>query len=64
MCTTFYRLRLEDKVCTDAAARFAAFNTGLVNRRYDDIYACFEPDTTQSSSNGASWASARQARAV
>lgn len=49
VCTTFYRLRLEDKVCTDAAARFAAFNTGLVNRRYDDIYACFEPDTTQSS---------------
>ncbi|HIT51505.1 MAG TPA: DUF3825 domain-containing protein [Candidatus Aveggerthella excrementigallinarum] len=49
VCTTFYRLRLEDKVCTDASARFAAFNTDLVNRRYDDIYACFEPDTTQSS---------------
>lgn len=43
ICTTFYRLKLEDKVCVDDAARFAAFNTGLVNRRYDDIYACFEP---------------------
>lgn len=45
LCTTFYRLKLEDKVCIDEAARFAAFNTGLVTRRYDDIFACFEPGT-------------------
>lgn len=46
--TTFYRLKLEDKVCIDDAAGFAAFNTGLVNARYDDIYACFTPGTGQS----------------
>lgn len=46
--TTFYRLKLEDKVCIDADAGFAAFNTGLVNRHYDDIYACFTPGTGQS----------------
>lgn len=43
ICTTFYRLKLEDKVCTDEAGSFASFNTGLVTRTYDDIYACFEP---------------------
>jgi len=43
ICTTFYRLKLEDKVCIDDAGSFAAFNTGLVTRTYDDIYACFEP---------------------
>lgn len=41
--TTFYRLKLEDKVCIDDDNGFAAFNTGLATRRYDDIYACFEP---------------------
>ena len=45
ICTTFYRLKLEDKVCTDDAGTFAAFNTGLVTRTYDDIYACFEPQS-------------------
>ncbi len=43
ICTTFFRLKLEDKVAVDEDAGFAAFNTGLVTRRYDDIYACFEP---------------------
>jgi hypothetical protein len=27
---------------------FAAFNTGLVDRRFDDIYLCFEPQIGQS----------------
>lgn len=45
--TTFYRLRLEDKICVDDAGTFAAFNTGLFTRRYDDIYACFEPQQGQ-----------------
>lgn len=43
ICTTFYRLKLEDKICIDDGNTFAAFNTGLVTRCYDDIYACFEP---------------------
>ncbi|NTU89225.1 MAG: DUF3825 domain-containing protein, partial [Actinobacteria bacterium] len=41
---TFYRLQLEDKVAIDDDNKFAAFNTGLVNEHYDDIYACFEPE--------------------
>lgn len=44
ICTTFYRLKLEDKICVDEEAALAAFNTGLVTRCYDDIYACFEPN--------------------
>lgn len=43
ICTTFYRLKLEDKICVDDTGTFAAFNTGLFDRHYDDIYACFEP---------------------
>ncbi len=41
---TFYRLQLEDKVCVSDDEQFAAFNTGLVTPRYDDIFACFEPN--------------------
>lgn len=41
---TFYRLQLEDKVCVSDDEKFAAFNTGLVTPRYDDIFACFEPN--------------------
>lgn len=40
---TFYRLTLEDKVGFSADEDFAAWNTGLVDRHYEDIYACFEP---------------------
>lgn len=40
---TFYRLQLEDKVCIADNDQFAAFNTGLVDDYYDDIYACFKP---------------------
>ena len=40
---TFYRLLQEDKICISQDHKFAAFNTGLVNHHYDDIYACFVP---------------------
>lgn len=39
---TFWRLEHEGKVCEDSSSGFAAFNTGLVNRSYESIYACFE----------------------
>ncbi|PWM40560.1 MAG: hypothetical protein DBX52_02765 [Clostridiales bacterium] len=48
---TFYRLRLEEKICIFGAVEkgdpnaFAAFNTGLVDEHYDDIYACFTPNS-------------------
>ena len=41
---TFYRLNREDKICVSSDGQFAAFNTGLVDSHYDDIYACFVPN--------------------
>ena len=41
---TFYRLQQEEKVSIEEG-HFAAFNTGLVNNRYQDIYACFIPNS-------------------
>ena len=41
---TFSRLLYEKKICIDRDEQFAAFNTGLVDRYYDDIYACFVPN--------------------
>lgn len=41
---TFSRLLYEKKICIDSDEQFAAFNTGLVDRYYDDIYACFVPN--------------------
>ena len=41
---TFYRLIRENKVCISSDKQFACFNTGLVDRHYDDIYACFQPN--------------------
>lgn len=41
---TFYRITKENKVCISADKQFAAFNTGLVDKHYDDIYACFVPN--------------------
>ena len=41
---TFARLRQENKVCVSEDSQFAAFNTGLVDKHYDDIYACFGPN--------------------
>lgn len=40
---TFYRLETEGKVLEDEAAGIAAFNTGLVTKTYDPIFACFSP---------------------
>ena len=41
---TFSRLMREKKVCISSDRRFAAFNTGLADSHYDDIYACFIPN--------------------
>jgi hypothetical protein len=41
---TFCRLMRENKVCISSDKQFAAFNTGLVDKHYDDIYACFLPN--------------------
>lgn len=41
---TFSRLMREKKVCISANNEFAAFNTGLADDHYDDIYACFVPN--------------------
>ncbi|MBO1678482.1 DUF3825 domain-containing protein [Bittarella massiliensis (ex Durand et al. 2017)] len=44
---TFYRLKQEGKVCIlerEGRREFAAFNTGLVDRTYEEIYACFLPN--------------------
>ena len=40
---TFYRLKLQGKVATETirGQPFASFNTGLVDKRYKEIYACF-----------------------
>ncbi|MGN1118881.1 MAG: DUF3825 domain-containing protein, partial [Oscillospiraceae bacterium] len=41
---TFCRLMKENKVCISSDKQFASFNTGLVDKHYDDIYACFLPN--------------------
>lgn len=41
---TFSRLMRENKVCISSDRSFAAFNTGLADNHYDDIYACFVPN--------------------
>ncbi len=38
---TFYHLQLEDKIAVSDDGSFAAFNTGLVDPHYEDIFACF-----------------------
>ncbi len=45
---TFYRLTREKKVCISDDGMFAAFNTGLVDKHYDDLYACFVPNDPDS----------------
>jgi len=42
---TFYRLTRENKVRISHDGQFAAFNTGLVDDHYDDLYACFVPNS-------------------
>lgn len=44
---TFVRLRREGKVCEDLDRGVAAFHTGLVDERYEPIYAMFEPNHNQ-----------------
>jgi hypothetical protein len=41
---TFGRLVLEGKVLVDSTKSWAAFNTGLVDDRYEPIHALFEPN--------------------
>jgi len=48
---TFYRLLQENKICVSEDGKFAAFNTGLVNHHYDDIYACFVPNPKNGKEN-------------
>lgn len=49
---TFSRLKREKKVCISQDRAFAAFNTGLADNHYDDIYACFSPNDPES---GTEW---------
>lgn len=49
---TFSRLMREKKVCISQDRQFAAFNTGLADNHYDDIYACFVPNDPDS---GTEW---------
>lgn len=45
ICYTFYRLDYEGKVYIDPEGKFAAFNTGLLSRRFgEDLIAYFEPN--------------------
>ncbi len=44
----YYRLMKENKICVSPDGSFAAFNSGLVDKRYDDIYVCFEPNAPAS----------------
>lgn len=41
---TFIRLAHEDKIKVSDSGRFATFNTGLVDGRYEQIFALFEPN--------------------
>lgn len=45
---TFYCLKLQDKVCIKDDGSFAAFNSGLVDSWYQDIFVCFEPQVGES----------------
>ncbi len=42
---TFYRLQTEDKIVQSIDGEYAAFNTGLVDARYNEIFALFERTT-------------------
>jgi hypothetical protein len=41
---TFYRVQMEGKVACSKNRGLAVFNTGLVDRHFDEIYACFVPN--------------------
>ncbi len=44
LSNTYGRLVCEKKVLIAEDGSFAAFNTGLVNKYFEDIYMCFEPN--------------------
>jgi hypothetical protein len=44
---TFIRLVHEDKIIICDSGKFATFNTGLVDGRYEQIFALFEPNRNQ-----------------
>lgn len=44
LLSTYERLVLEKKIAINERAGFAAFNTGLVDERYETIYALFSPN--------------------
>lgn len=46
---TFYRLSREHKIMVAKDESFAAFNTGLVDSKYNDVYACFVPNDDKES---------------
>lgn len=46
---TFYRLQRENKIAIAKDGSFAAFNTGLVDCKYNDVYACFVPNDASDS---------------
>ncbi|MCH5195146.1 MAG: DUF3825 domain-containing protein [Oscillospiraceae bacterium] len=48
---TFNRIMHEKKVCISQNRELAAFNTGLADKRYNDIFACF----TQNDGGGSEW---------
>lgn len=45
---TFYRVQRENKIVNSADGQYAVFNTGLVNNRYESIFALFKKNTDQS----------------
>ena len=49
---TFFRLTKENKICISDDGTFAAFNTGLLTPRYEDIFACFQ---SQENTAGTGW---------
>lgn len=48
LTNTFGRLALEEKIIIKENPSIAAFNTGLVDRRYEPIYALFTPSSRDS----------------
>lgn len=42
---TFFKLQQEDKITYSESKEYAAFNTGLVDKRYESIYALFRKNS-------------------
>lgn len=52
---TFHHLELEGKIGVSEDGIMAAFNTGLVTDRFDDIYMCFRPNMRLDNSETPKW---------